>query len=1553
MISIILKNNYIKSNKKILFEKIITQNITQKTIQLLMNNFTRVKNLVDSKSKIMLKAISNTKFEFFETFAKYFKGTICDLINNNHEKNYLNKYVFKIIEKCLSKFTLVEKVFLNKLYKVTYNIISTFLSTENSKIRKLFRSSVRIIYSIYNINKYSTTKLIKFFQKILFSVIKFTDESLKGKLIKKILKDFVDVNIVIHKHTGDLSEFYSLFIYLTLNFDEFKNNFLLQSFVDRYSNDFINCIKELFKYEVSLGKDRQDDLSYNRLLNQLFSLFYSEKANQNRKTNCIKIICCIIENCESKTKVIILEKIAFQHLSFFMDISNYEYLKILLNCINNYVYIKEVFDVFIKYLDIMFYLCIEEKGKLQDFIDIVEKKIFNSVNKTDLFYLFIKYANIYITNIYDKLNTNNTNNNNNNNEINKVNDITKIKINLKDLNFFLRTLTKFIVDIPNFIDNHILLQDILNIYISFIGIKIANFPQIDFSSKYKLKPNEDLTEFSIYLLILAQNMPCFIFNKNTSLTNPIKIELHNNLKNYLQKKVISEDFKEFNELIKKQKNEMDLNSYIYLLGIYVCFLSRYVILNIFFTENNLQQREILKTKIIINSLVTEKASIINLIEYLKDNIFLYDNDNNYIMFETFSKIFDFFSEKYLEIMMQAYNTRFKQILLSNDLICLLNNSCFYNEKVRNISLGLIKVYSDNFPFILNEYDIFEYNVNVLGKLISQTVSPYNYFIKKIKIDNSRSYYLEFSSEQAVNKEILSKLSEFFEKGLQKSHIINNNNIIYNMSNYINKYSLNAIGNSNKEEMNYSINILQKIYNKMKKVEISNFLKTSAYLEPQKFEIYLKENVYNNFDKYNSISSIDEISNLTDYAKSIILQVRNKYMGIIEGKINNLKVNFINDNLFIFFKKLNLGKIKTLSNNENRSELGKFNDTFVSTYTYYKIMNDINKKLQDIFSRNDNIKKTTENVFPILIELTSFIVYSDINEFLSIFNQNILLDEIINIIVFIPILLGNSAAIETGTFCWEWILYFKKKNLASLMNNLILYVKCLRKYIDSYNNNYVNKINNEIKGNSNSNKKYSSDKNGDFYDINNDDNNNNKINKKYSINSNLDTNTNNINIIQTVNVNTNYINNKNNDNSFDTEINNNIINDINNNNTKENNNIYDNNDNFINLNKISLKNIKTKSSIFDVDNSLGERIINNYVKYEDTTLKELNAKNINFFNNYLGKNKFKFESENFFVIVREKILKNMDLNDYINSQIILLKFVKECMNEFCKSDIEKLYLIYDFIKIFVDLKIDENLYNESLYIYLHFLIVNISLELIEILQDKQSIFQIKSEELSDFIILTFLFSFKFFEFDKTRRSIQNKVLLTEIEQTLINCIEIIMKDRKKTKFYKRKKSIVSTKKNTQKIYNFTKSHTNKGFKKEHTNNFEKNNDDNEDDENIDNNNKEKEVVYENFTISDNIKDLLIYLMESEINNLQYWNSQSSSGSHNIKKKYTPKSSKLKEEKIKEIFESAESISNKLTIQLTQRFPWIERKFETYCKKLGEKVAFVKIKKINKYAYLLFF
>lgn len=306
-----------------------------------------------------------------------------------------------------------------------------------------------------------------------------------------------------------------------------------------------------------------------------------------------------------------------------------------------------------------------------------------------------------------------------------------------------------------------------------------------------------------------------------------------------------------------------------------------------------------------------------------------------------------------------------------------------------------------------------------------------------------------------------------------------------------------------------------------------------------------------------------------------------------------------------------------------------------------------------------------------------------------------------------------------------------------------------------------------------------------------------------------------------------------------------------------------------------------------------------VEYERTTLQYLKT-NVNF---YI---KDRVKGENLVNMVAEKVVKSIDLNDYINSQILLLKFIKECMNELCKCDLEKLTLIFDLIKQFVDLSIDNEMYVQPLYIYLHFLIFNLSIELLGIFEDKQDLFKFRKEDIVEFKILLYLFGFRYFEFDKQRRMVSNKVLLSEVEQTLINCVEMIMKDKDKKDNFRKFKDRKKTNKRLKKVYTFVYSIAS----------------------------KYKTLNDTDFALVDNMKDLLIYLIESEINNLRYWNSPSTF--HNMNKKYTPNSSKLKEEKVKDIFETAFSISNKLSIKLVQRFPWIERKFGLYIHELGKTI-----------------
>ena len=82
-----------------------------------------------------------------------------------------------------------------------------------------------------------------------------------------------------------------------------------------------------------------------------------------------------------------------------------------------------------------------------------------------------------------------------------------------------------------------------------------------------------------------------------------------------------------------------------------------------------------------------------------------------------------------------------------------------------------------------------------------------------------------------------------------------------------------------------------------------------------------------------------------------------------------------------------------------------------------------------------------------------------------------------------------------------------------------------------------------------------------------------------------------------------------------------------------------------------------------------------------------------------------------------------------------------------------------------------MYLQSHYIYLHFLIFNISLEIIKIFEENLLLFEYKSQQINEFKCLLYLFGFRYFEFDKQRRIITNKVLLGEIEQTLMNCVEV--------------------------------------------------------------------------------------------------------------------------------------------------------------------------------------
>ena len=277
-----MKNKYIKIDKKHSFEKIISNKLTENTVNWLIKNFLQPDSNIDSNAKIMIKAITQTNFDFFEAFAFTFKKAIFDLITSSTDKKYLNKYIFKIIEKCLLKLSNIEKEFLSKLNKISKNVIDLYLNNKTLKIQKLFRICVRIIYIIYDKKGYSNFKLIKFFQFIFFEILKFEDSFLTKKQKEKILSDFIEVNFNILQKKIDLLDFYMFFYQLLINQNEKGIELISKQSHDEYYENLLESIDKLFVYEMGLStKNQINERSYIKLLHNLFNMFYSDVIVNN------------------------------------------------------------------------------------------------------------------------------------------------------------------------------------------------------------------------------------------------------------------------------------------------------------------------------------------------------------------------------------------------------------------------------------------------------------------------------------------------------------------------------------------------------------------------------------------------------------------------------------------------------------------------------------------------------------------------------------------------------------------------------------------------------------------------------------------------------------------------------------------------------------------------------------------------------------------------------------------------------------------------------------------------------------------------------------------------------------------------------------------------------------------------------------------------------------------------------------------------------------------------------------------------------------------------
>lgn len=140
----------------------------------------------------------------------------------------------------------------------------------------MFRISLRIIYIIYDRKGYSNLKVIKKFKANFFPLFNFPEGSLSRKFFIKVLSDFIEINFnILHKKI-DLIDFYTFFYSLLINEDETKNPYFTPEIHRNYFENFLDCIESLFKYELSLPKGKVYDMSYVKLLHNLFNMFYLE-----------------------------------------------------------------------------------------------------------------------------------------------------------------------------------------------------------------------------------------------------------------------------------------------------------------------------------------------------------------------------------------------------------------------------------------------------------------------------------------------------------------------------------------------------------------------------------------------------------------------------------------------------------------------------------------------------------------------------------------------------------------------------------------------------------------------------------------------------------------------------------------------------------------------------------------------------------------------------------------------------------------------------------------------------------------------------------------------------------------------------------------------------------------------------------------------------------------------------------------------------------------------------------------------------------------------------
>ena len=566
IVSVIMNNKYIKESKKKFFENIMTEKLNEKTISFFMSLITQSNESLDPKTKILIKAITQNEFEFFEVFAHNFKKVLTELINSKTNRNWINKYVFKIIEKCLIKLQKVEKDFLSKLAEICHSLMDLFLIKKNMNIKKLYRQSMRIIYIIYYKRNERLSKILKFFDFKFKPLLEMKD--LPKEFIIDTVDDFFDVNLYILNQNSDISQYYKYF------YDQ-----LLKSHNPLETEVYDHSMEEIFKYEMKMNSNDNNNISF---LRKLLKDFCESDEKMNQLS--INLICEIIKKFPSYMKIKIVEEISLTNFSFFNNFKHIPFLVKLLESLVENTDEQKILDYYMKYLDTLFIHMINRKYSSQRFIEFLddvnctqEKKFYMTMKYANKFFIYLQENNLFIRG--DVLTRTKTKKKSKpENAMIKYNTFyipvksgNEDPFNIDEIVIsFLRILALNSVNIEYFPENKY--QELLNIYSFFIIYKITMFPDIEYNSKLLILSNHSKndTEYSIYLLIFSNNLPQITFNRNTCLTTPIKIEISPLLLTQIKsnKKILPSEFSDFGIT-----QDINIETKIYLLGIYYQFVS--------------------------------------------------------------------------------------------------------------------------------------------------------------------------------------------------------------------------------------------------------------------------------------------------------------------------------------------------------------------------------------------------------------------------------------------------------------------------------------------------------------------------------------------------------------------------------------------------------------------------------------------------------------------------------------------------------------------------------------------------------------------------------------------------------------------------------------------------------------------------------------------------------------------------------------------------------------------------------------------------------------------